>query len=607
MFDTIRSKLLILFLLFVLTTVITSVFLFNYYEKNKASILSISQKAGKIHLLLLKDINITRDFFENETINPEFFKSGRSLLIIKHNTICTKTALSIIDLDVAQEKNHFDLGDSLKNLKKEFNEYRALANELFKQTLLRGFKDFGVEGKMRQYAHDLEKYSNEIGLINILQLRRHEKDFIIRQEDPYIHKHISLVSNIKDDLSINNSISPTKKKEIIATLNNYSNEFNNLVVLEKKLGLKSGIGLKKGIDVISNQIETSLARLVELSTKKEEEALLTIKTTFTITGLIFVLIGVFSSFAISKKVSLKITDLKQKIDDFVNSDFTSRTILPIKNSSNEIDVLATNFSIMEQHIVDQMHSLRLSNNNRERLFYAMSNDMYNPLIKGKDVIKKTLENSKDQTIETSLKEINRLWEQVISIVNELGIITNVINVDIKPEPINLEETIKSIFSELKTAEGFDNIIFSLEIKIEGFFFSSPELIKALFRNLIENSVKYSTKRSGFSFLKISVVNQTEETLKIEIADNGIGIKKEHQDKIFEMFYRATDHTDGKGLGLYIVQCAVDKLHGVISVESSESIGSTFTILLPNNYIKKNIKERIIHNREMTELSNIAYN
>lgn len=98
---------------------------------------------------------------------------------------------------------------------------------------------------MRKHAHDLEAFNDEIGLVNILQLRRHEKDFIIRQEDPYIQKHDALIGKIKDQLSVNNAIDAGVKNKIIKTLNNYVYEFNMLVNYDKTLGLKSGQGLKK--------------------------------------------------------------------------------------------------------------------------------------------------------------------------------------------------------------------------------------------------------------------------------------------------------------------------------------------------------------------------
>lgn len=607
MFTTIRAKLLFILLLFVLITIITSIIVFNYFEKNKDSLSDITQRAEKTHILLLKDIKVTHDFFENETINPDFFESRKSDLIIKHQKICADVESALNDLNTLQKENNFQLNDSIDNLTKSFSRYKLLTNEIFRQILARGFKDYGIEGKMRKYAHDLENYEAEIGLVNVLQLRRHEKDFIIRQEDPYILKHNNLINDIKDALSVKNTITSDKKSKIIITLNNYSEEFNELARYEKKLGLKSGLGLKKQIDNISNEIENSLATLVNYSAEQEQLALANIKFIFLVIGLAFILIGVISALTISKKVSHSITILKEKIDAFVKSDFTQRTILPINNSSYEIDVLATNFSIMEQHIVNQMSSLKLSNKELEMLFYATSHDIRNPLIKVKELTNIALTEITDQKTKVHLSEINKAWEKLITTTDELGIITSVRKEEIKPELIDLDVLIRSVYSEFKAIEGFDDIIFSLEIKTKSQFLSSPGLVKAIFRNLMENSIKYATKRSSFSFIKISVVDQNEEMLRIEVADNGIGIKKEYQARIFDMFFRATDKLNGTGLGLYIVQCSVEKLHGAIGVESKEDIGTTFSLVLPNNHKKKNIKETIMHNREISELTNLALN
>ncbi len=584
-----------------------SVIVFNYFENTKDSLSNITQSAESSHVLLLKDIKTTHEFFENETINPNFFETGKSELITKHLQICNKLNTALNALNIVQKKNNFQLDDSINHLKQDFSLYKTLTATVFKQILVRGFKDYGIEGQMRRYAHDLENYKEEIGLVNILQLRRHEKDFIIRQEDPYISKHNNLIATIKDDLSINNSISADKKTEIIKTLNGYSKEFNNLVNYEKKLGLKSGAGLKKHIDIISNKIESSLSAMVEYSADKEQKALANVKLIYLTIGIIFISIGIVVALAISKRVSRSITYLKEKIDEFVKSDFTKRTVLPINNSLNEIDVLTTNFSIMEQHIVDQMSSLKLTNNDLEMLFYATSHDIKPPLLKVKELTSSASAKTTDPLIKEYLNLINQSWEKLVSIIDELGIITNVRSEDIKPEPIDLDKLIRSVFSEFKTFPGFDDIIFSLDVSIKTGFHSSPGLVKAVFRNLIENSIKYSTKRNSFSFLKISITGQTEDMLKIEVSDNGIGIKKVYHDKIFDMFFRGTTETTGTGLGLYIVKSSVEKLHGVISIESDEDTGTLFTLLLPNSYEIKNIKERIIHNREISELTYLALN
>jgi signal transduction histidine kinase len=66
-----------------------------------------------------------------------------------------------------------------------------------------------------------------------------------------------------------------------------------------------------------------------------------------------------------------------------------------------------------------------------------------------------------------------------------------------------------------------------------------------------------------------------------VSDNGKGIHPDHVKSIFEMFYRATEDSQGSGLGLYIVKETIEKLQGSIQVQSIPRKGTTFTIQLPN--------------------------
>ena len=100
-------------------------------------------------------------------------------------------------------------------------------------------------------------------------------------------------------------------------------------------------------------------------------------------------------------------------------------------------------------------------------------------------------------------------------------------------------------------------------------------------NLIENAIKYSASP------EIYITTAVEgNDICISVKDNGIGIAKEHQKKIFDRFYRITDgelHTHkGFGLGLNFVKKVIDTHNGEIRVESEPGKGSTFTIRLPRN-------------------------
>jgi signal transduction histidine kinase len=67
---------------------------------------------------------------------------------------------------------------------------------------------------------------------------------------------------------------------------------------------------------------------------------------------------------------------------------------------------------------------------------------------------------------------------------------------------------------------------------------------------------------------------------LRVEDNGQGINPEYQSKIFDMFFRANEHSSGSGLGLYIVKETIANLSGSIHLDSAPQVGSIFTVRLP---------------------------
>lgn len=106
-------------------------------------------------------------------------------------------------------------------------------------------------------------------------------------------------------------------------------------------------------------------------------------------------------------------------------------------------------------------------------------------------------------------------------------------------------------------------------------------IQIILRNLISNSVQYANHDNDAQWTKIEIVSDAEK-VNIRISDNGIGIEEKFLDDIFKMFFKATTNASGAGLGLYIVKAMVEKLEGVILVESEKGQGTTFSIEIPNS-------------------------
>jgi signal transduction histidine kinase len=109
--------------------------------------------------------------------------------------------------------------------------------------------------------------------------------------------------------------------------------------------------------------------------------------------------------------------------------------------------------------------------------------------------------------------------------------------------------------------------------------TDPRKVTVILRNLVGNALKFTER--GFVGLEVAL---DPDMVTLVVRDTGIGIRREDQRHIFEMF-RQADGSDsrrfgGTGLGLYIVRRFVQQLDGAIALESEPGAGATFTIVLP---------------------------
>lgn len=112
-------------------------------------------------------------------------------------------------------------------------------------------------------------------------------------------------------------------------------------------------------------------------------------------------------------------------------------------------------------------------------------------------------------------------------------------------------------------------------------FVDKEMIRVVFQNLVENSIKYSNTHGKV----VISIGQNDSGIEISVRDTGISISKEDQIHIFEKFYRTENakqkDTIGSGLGLYTTKKIVENHKGKIWFESNEK-GTTFFVTLPLN-------------------------
>lgn len=223
--------------------------------------------------------------------------------------------------------------------------------------------------------------------------------------------------------------------------------------------------------------------------------------------------------------------------------------------------------------------LKVRNEELDNFVYKVSHDLRAPLSSTLGLIHlaKLEENDDDlrqymSFIENRISQLDRFIADVLSHSKNL-------NVEVKNSKVNFSEIITQSFEELDYLVGADTI--TREVNVTGtIFFTDKWRISEVLRNLISNTIKYMNVETNNPFVRINITTTKKKAI-IDFSDNGIGISEEMLPRIFEMFYRATEHSEGSGIGLYIVKNAILKMGGTIDISSKPYEGTSFHIELPN--------------------------
>lgn len=270
----------------------------------------------------------------------------------------------------------------------------------------------------------------------------------------------------------------------------------------------------------------------------------------------------------------KIADATKKV---AKGDFTVK--LSTKRN-DEIGRLVNNFNVM----VGELNSIEYL---RKDFIRSVSHEVKTPIasIQG---FAKLLEDEnlskeeKQEYINIILEETTRLSNLSSNII-KLSKVENQEIITNKKE-YRLDEQLRKAIIMLEAKINKKNIQIELNAK-STIIYEDEELLMEVWLNLLNNAVKY-TKENG----KIEVnVCEQEEYIEVKVKDNGIGIPKDKQDRIFEKFFQVdkSRSTEGSGLGLAIVKRIIELIDGKIAVESEEGKGSTFTV----DILKKQTVER----------------
>ncbi len=291
---------------------------------------------------------------------------------------------------------------------------------------------------------------------------------------------------------------------------------------------------------------------------------------FCVPGLgISALIGYF----LARRALRPVEEIRRQAERITRMNLSER--VPLPSSSDEIHDLARTFNEMLDRLEAAVDDLR-------NLAADAAHELRTPLANLR------------AEIDTAVQEPHspEEHEQVLmSVADEVARMTRIVSdlftlarmdlrqhalekrrIDLRP----LLEEARETWSAAAERRRIQILLEGAEAPIQG----DPSAVARIFMNLVENAVKYN-KEGGRVTLSL---RRDPDSVRVSVADTGIGIEPEHLPKLFRRFYRTdkarSRETGGAGLGLAIAKSFTEALGGRIQVESAPDVGTTFTLVFP---------------------------
>ena len=292
----------------------------------------------------------------------------------------------------------------------------------------------------------------------------------------------------------------------------------------------------------------------------------------------FFALSLFIILIIYKIIFNKIHQLSQ-----IYKSFNDISIDIINKKHYNLDDINSTIKELTSHIQNQYSDINKIEKTKTDFIGNVSHELKTPLFSLKGYIETLLDGAIDDSNVNRkfLKKIKKQADRLEVLLSDLVKISMIQSSELK---LNLAKvSLDDIINEIK--DTFEEILIKRRDKLilpenTGLhILADKEHILSVFNNLIRNAINYSD--NGNIILSAKLINNK---INIDIVDHGIGINKEHLNRIFERFYRVDNdrsrQSGGTGLGLAIVKHILIAHNSYISIDSKPNVGSTFSFNLP---------------------------
>jgi|GEM_PF-2573950 len=230
-----------------------------------------------------------------------------------------------------------------------------------------------------------------------------------------------------------------------------------------------------------------------------------------------------------------------------------------------------------------LRRLRHANTELQQFAYSISHDIRGPLatilglarLAGED-----LDVGDEAEARRSITEIERSATSLTQLVHDTLELTRTDLVEAASFSISVAELAQEICDQMQRSAADHHVDLRVAADREVRTQTQPTRLKCILRNLIENAIKYRDPSRPSNWVRVSISDSPGEGVRIDVADNGMGIPQANWKDVFTVYRRFhPDAAEGSGVGLALVRRQTACLGGTIDFHSS-SEGTTFTVRLP---------------------------
>lgn len=220
---------------------------------------------------------------------------------------------------------------------------------------------------------------------------------------------------------------------------------------------------------------------------------------------------------------------------------------------------------LHHNLSKKQKQLQQANNELIEFNYQLSHNLIAPLktINGYVYLAQCdVEDGNFNTAATYFSKIKSQADKLKLLTGNLSEISFVDSLKLKREEINISQLMSEMENNLSDLCDTYDVEITTISNAHTTFYSDLRCIKQILRSLITNGIKFSDKNSTNKFVHV-IFEMDTENIYIKVKDNGVGIPEKYRNKIFRMFSRANQTSDGYGLGTYMAKKCVDLLDGTI--------------------------------------------